>query len=89
MYKYRNYTYEERIEKEIEYICTYGYTIRKVAKLMGMSKSTVHLDVTKKLEKHSYSNYLKVRKVLNEHKATRHLKGGESTKQKYKKLKEK
>ena len=89
MSKYCSYTYEERVEKEIEYICNYGYTLREVAKIMGISKSTIHLDVTKKLEKHSYSNYLKVRSVLDEHKATWHLKGGEATKQKFKKLKEK
>lgn len=88
MTRYDNLSYDERIKKEVMYICNCGYTIRQVAKLMQISKSTVHLDVTERLKKHSNTEYLKVRKVLDEHLAIRHLRGGESTRRRYERLKE-
>lgn len=83
-----NENFEERIDKEVEYICDGGYTLREVAKLTGVSKSTVHIDVTVRLKEHSYTNYLKVKDVLDEHLATRHLRGGEATRKYYERLKE-
>ena len=82
-----NETFSERIDKEVKYICDGGYTLREVAKIVGVSKSTVHIDVTERLKKHSRTDYLKVKEVLNEHLATRHLRGGEATRRRFKKIK--
>lgn len=87
MGKFYNSNYEERIEKEIRYICEDKFTVREIAELISVSKSTVHLDLTERLEKHSYADYLKVRKILDEHLEVRHLRGGEATRRKYKKMK--
>lgn len=87
MSEYQSYL-EGRIDLEVKYICEYNLTIRKVASLIGVSKSTVHRDLTVILKKYSYTNYLRVREVLDEHITTRHLRGGEATRIKYKKLKE-
>lgn len=58
-------------------------TVREVAKLIGFSKSTVHHDLTTKLEKFDYNLYLKVKDLLEYNKKVRHLRGGEATRLKY------
>ncbi len=58
-------------------------TVREVAKIIGYSKSTVHHDLTTKLEKIDYTLYLKVKELLEYNKKVRHLRGGEATKLKY------
>ena len=68
-----------------EYIYKTGATVRAAAKVYGISKSTVHKDVTERLEEIDYNLYLKVRDVLEKNKEERHIRGGEATKQKYKK----
>ena len=68
-----------------EYIYNTGATVRAAAKVYGISKSTVHKDVTERLEEIDYNLYLKVRDVLEKNKEERHIRGGEATKQKYKK----
>ena len=68
-----------------EYIYNTGATVRAAAKVYGISKSTVHKDVTERLEGIDYNLYLKVRDVLEKNKEERHIRGGEATKQKYKK----
>lgn len=88
MNKYQS-NFESRIDLEVKYVCEYDFTIRKIANLINVSKSTVHRDLTEVLKTHSYTNYLRVREVLDEHITTRHLRGGEATRIKYKKLKEK
>ena len=75
--------FENRIEKEINYICNYGYTIREVAVLLKVSKSTVHADITFRLKKYSKEKYLKVRKVLDYHLQVKHIRWGQATKRKY------
>ena len=58
-------------------------TVREVAKIIGYSKSTVHHDLTTKLEKIDYTLYLKVKELLEYNKKVSHLRGGEATKLKY------
>lgn len=60
-------------------------TVREVAKMIGFSKSTVHQDLTTKLEKYDYSLYLEVKELLEYNKKVRHLRGGEATRLKYQK----
>ncbi|WMJ23884.1 sporulation transcriptional regulator SpoIIID [Paludicola sp. MB14-C6] len=59
-------------------------TVRKTAKLFGISKSTVHKDVTERLERINKSLYLEVQKVLEQNKRERHIRGGIATREKYK-----
>lgn len=68
-----------------EYIKNTGATVRETAKEFGISKSTVHKDVTEKLIYESRSLYEDVREVLLKNKAERHLRGGDATKKKYEK----
>lgn len=62
-------------------------TIRSTAKEFGLTKSTVHHDVSIKLKYINYKLYLKVKNLLNQNFSIKHLHGGESTKQKYLALK--
>ena len=77
----------EYIEKRAielgEYILSSGATVRQCAEKLGVSKSTVHYDVSKRLKYIDYDLYLKVKKVLDFNFGERHLRGGESTKRKY------
>ena len=66
-----------------EYIVKTGTTVRDAAKQFGISKSTVHKDVTGALKTKNVSLYESVRKILDLHKEERHIRGGEATRQKY------
>ena len=72
-----------------EFILDTGKTVREAAAHFGVSKSTVHKDVTEKLRKADNSLYYEVKKVLLKNKAERHLRGGMATKRKYKAIREK
>ena len=76
-------TNKERCEKLANYIIENKSTVREAAKKFGISKSTVHKDVTEKLSKVNYSLYSEVEKILQINKQERHLRGGEATKRKY------
>ena len=67
------------------YIVENNATVRATATRFGISKSTVHKDVTQTLKNINRSLYLDVKSVLEKNKVERHLRGGEATKQKYKK----
>ena len=69
------------------YIVESGDTVRGAAKLYGISKSTVHSDVTKRLRRINPSLWKQCRVVLEHNKEERHLRGGYATKEKYAKLK--
>ena len=69
------------------YIVDTGATVRVCAKKYGISKSTVHKDVSTKLKFLDEDLYIKVKKVLEINKAQRHIRGGLATKNKYLKLK--
>ena len=66
-----------------EYIVAHKATVRAAAEVFGVSKSTVHMDVTVRLKKTAPSLYSQVREVLNTNKAQRHIRGGLATKEKY------
>ena len=69
--------------------CTiYNRFKRGAAKKFGISKSTVHKDVSERLKKINPSLAVQVRIILDENKAERHIRGGMATKLKYSHLKE-
>jgi len=76
---------KERIIKEADLIINEDLTLRDVSKKLNISKSTVHIDMTKKLKYIDKTRYQKINKILNQHLETRHIKGGIVTKLKYKK----
>ncbi len=78
---------EDRAIELGEYIVQNKTTVRATAEVFGISKSTVHMDVTGRLKKLSPSLYFQVREILDTNKAQRHIRGGLATKEKY--LKEK
>ncbi len=78
---------EERAMKMAEYIVENKATVRQTAKVFGISKSTVHKDVTQRLLHISPGLAEEARKVLDVNKSERHIRGGLATKDKY--LKEK
>lgn len=75
--------YDERCENLGKYIIDNDSTVRETAKHFGISKSTVHKDITEKLSKLNFSLYCEVQKILQKNKLERHIRGGEATKQKY------
>ncbi|MBP3597415.1 MAG: sporulation transcriptional regulator SpoIIID [Clostridia bacterium] len=80
---------EERAIVLAQYIIDSKDTVRGAAKKFGVSKSTVHKDIASRLLKINYSLAMEVRKVLDENKAERHIRGGMATKLKYSHLQEK
>jgi len=74
---------KERCVQLAAYMIENGTTVRNAAKKFGISKSTVHKDVTQTLKSVNRSMYYEVKKVLEKNKQERHLRGGEATKQKY------
>ena len=77
---------DERCTTLGTYLVEHGMTVRGVAKKFGVSKSTVHKDVTVTLKKVNKALYLQVKAVLDKNKQERHLRGGEATKKKYEKI---
>ena len=75
---------DERAKMLAVYIIEKGCTVRAAAKHFGTSKSTVHKDITERLQKSDKALYAKVRKVLDQNKAERHMRGGIATRIKYK-----
>ena len=74
---------EERASMLGEYIVENGSTVRAAAKVFGISKSTVHKDVSERLLKINPALASEVRVILDENKAERHIRGGQATKLKY------
>lgn len=77
---------EERAVELGEYIVKNKVTVRAAAEIFGVSKSTVHTDVTDRLKELDPHLYLRVREVLDVNKAQRHIRGGLATKEKYLKI---
>lgn len=69
-----------------EYIIEHKATVRAAAKEFGVSKSTVHKDLTEKLPIVCPSIYPDVKKILEINKQERHIRGGLATKHKYEKM---
>lgn len=70
-------------DKIVECILYYNCTIRETAKKVGMSKSYVHTYIHKYIKNIYPSKYDKIMKILNSHFETKHINGGKSTKEKY------
>ena len=66
-----------------EYLLSHKATVRSTAKAFGVSKSTVHKDLTDRLPKISPELYKQVKEILEENKRERHIRGGLATKHKY------
>lgn len=79
---------KQRARELGEYIADNGATVRTAAKTFGVSKSTVHTDVTEHLRSIDPGLWERVRTVLDENKAQRHIRGGNATREKYRKAKE-
>ena len=77
----------ERCEVLAEYVIDTKSTVRGAAQYFGISKSTVHKDLSQKLKYLNPRLYDDVKEILELNKSERHLRGGEATRQKY--LKEK
>ncbi len=73
----------ERAELLAEYVIETGATVRRSAAHFGISKSTVHKDLTYKLRMINPSLYSAVKEILDKNKSERHLRGGEATRKKY------
>ena len=76
-----------RVEEVSNYILNTNKTIREVAKIFKVSKSTIHKDISDRLIEIDYQKYLNIEKILKNHIEVRHIHGGESTKLKYERLK--
>lgn len=85
----RGVSIEDRAINLAQYIIDTGDTVRGAAKKFGVSKSTVHKDVSERLIHINQALAIEVRKVLDENKAERHIRGGMATKLKYEKKHEK
>lgn len=75
---------EERACDLANYIIESKATVRSAAKKFGISKSTVHKDLSERLKTVNMPLYLQVKEVLEYNKAERHIRGGLATRMKYK-----
>ena len=67
-----------------EYLLANNATVRAAAKQFGVSKSTVHKDLSERLPLANRALYLSVREILDQNRAERHIRGGLATRKKYK-----
>lgn len=74
---------EERAVEIANYIISENTTVRQAAKKFGVSKSTIHKDVTERLLQINPSLAHEARKVLDTNKSERHIRGGMATREKY------
>ena len=75
---------EQRAEDLAVYLLEHRSTVRAAAERFGISKSTVHKDLTERLPKCSPGLFRQVRELLDLNKAERHIRGGLATRRKYK-----
>ena len=80
-------TKQERCVSLAKYIIENKATVRNAGKVFGISKSTVHQDITSRLEKINPELHKQVKGILEINKQERHIRGGMATKNKYKKEK--
>lgn len=80
----------DRIEKRVLEVAAYtiktGSTIRDTAKVFGVGKSTIHLDLSERLPKINKSLAEKVEVILNTNFNEKHIRGGEATRKKYQRI---
>ena len=79
---------EKRVMEISNYIIESGSTVRQTAGVFGVSKSTVHKDITERLPQMNDLVAARVRQILDNNKAERHLRGGEATRRKYQGMRE-
>ncbi len=84
MYIALNWNMEERANALALYMVENKATVRSAAKKFGISKSTVHKDLSERLAVCNRPLYLQVKQVLETNKAERHIRGGLATRKKYK-----
>lgn len=77
------HTMEERVYALAQYLIENKATCRAAAKKFGISKSTVHKDLSQRLRVYYPGLYAAVQEILQENKAQRHIRGGEATRKKY------
>ena len=75
---------EKRACELAVYMIETGATVRAAARHFGISKSTVHKDLSQRLKQCNYTLYVQVREVLDVNKQERHIRGGMATRRKYK-----
>ena len=75
---------EQRACDEAVYIIECRGTVRDAARKFGISKSTVHKDLSQRLPTFNRTLYLQVKEILEQNKAERHIRGGIATRRKYK-----
>ena len=75
---------EERAQRLAQYIIENRTTVRAAAQKFGISKSTVHKDISERLPQFNRVLYLQVKEILEVNKAQRHIRGGMATRRKYK-----
>ena len=78
-----NRVISNRVIKEANYIISTNDTVRDIAKIFKVSKSTVHKDLHDRLKEINIELYNKVDTILKYHTDIRHIRGGESTRLKY------
>lgn len=87
MRRKNTYIADERLSQRAISLANYMIenksTVRQAAKIFGVSKSTVHKDLTERLENIDSSLAIEVRKILDLNKSERHIRGGMATKEKY------
>ena len=76
-------TIENRACELAVYMIETGATVRAAAKEFGISKSTVHKDLSQRLKQYNQGLYLQVREVLDKNRQERHIRGGLATRIKY------
>ena len=74
---------KERCEALAQYVIETGATVRQTASHFGISKSTVHKDLSSRLKYVNKTLYVLVKEILEINKSERHIRGGEATKRKY------
>jgi len=74
---------QSRCTRLARHIIESGCTVRDAAAWYGISKSTVHKDVTDRLKTENPGLYAQVKEILEKNKAERHIRGGEATRLKY------
>ena len=77
---------KERIMETAAYIIEHKATVRAAAKVMGVSKSTVHTDMSLRLAEIDRGSYKAVKAILDKNREERHIRGGEKTREKYRNL---
>ena len=77
-------TLEQRACELAVYMIETGATVRAAASHFHISKSTVHKDLSQRLPKYNQLLFAEVRKILDQNKQERHIRGGIATKRKYK-----